>query len=1312
VDEHVRALERAVPLQGLLGYLNFSEGKPDPRIQKQINDAYAFSSERGVALPWRILNEALRSQLQALHHGAAGGFRDISQATAVLQLTFDRVLPAYREHHHDLFFHLSEDDLFQPFFLARAFEAILSQRGPWDEESRIVKGTLRRLNDYVGHRPIAVLESRPLGEPYEHERFRPIPLYLRGPGAASGPYRAIVEQAVKILEATDPNLLADAYFDPALLDELALDPRGYDFGHPAEKRPNYCFGEWDPHQIDNQGRYRRYVARQIVLDALRDRLTNRGPLSEEEALFEAAAVFAGTVLMATGVSGAGPNTHDSSTTLSTLVPRIAKYREAFYSSLLERVTGQHGRRLRQEATKTRQAFGGARQHLNHYFAHQRALQLQQRHLALLLAQIGYAGASRRQVAKITVASVRMLTEIHIRLTAGRLHVDRGELARAAEQIPLIEDLIRRGIDCGALADPWNVLGFQGQYPRFTALEDSIRDQRIDDLIQAVDGLLKLYVRVLSEGAAAGTFVAGQDLTKEMKRLAGWWDRFATTTVSDVPKVHGGEATSSAEHVATALAHWRQRGAATADLGFWRQHLDSFKTPKAFALVIDALLRKQDYKAAMALLMTWLGQAEEVPLEEGEFSFHHLALRWMLGVLADVAGEGAKPAPETVAEARALVNKFFDYLEANAEDYWTVPGLDVAGFGEEAAGAKSSAEEDSLYSAAYEDVTYKDTTQNDVEEEVLEVGPQKDFDLEAEAERLEKRLRFSATAARLWNIATRLLRRPGSPPGPKDKSNPEVAWYAQARKNYQDLLKLLDAVHDHEVPAPQGTYESLVEFDRRRVLKERLLGAVIATCMDTALAVGALRGTLGEAGDGDLPELSRPVWEDSVIRLEQALLRGQVSEARALLPKFIEEFRQEPLLYTPLSQGGHPWQILRAILAQTILRALLANLPRQGLIRESYVLLRIAHAMEQGQPLGGTRVTEFDRLFQVACQTVTLAVLDSAAIPQGERVTPEEVADLLEGLMEPFLALWVEHSRTLRVAVLERITEEREWAQLREFIVRYGRDLFSAKFLTPANLSAILHQGVGPYLDYLRDHADPLHPVRLIEDLEKGLSRPEAEQKLELILQVILENYEEYRDYNATTPQSDFGENLYQLLALLRVKASYQRTAWQLRPLVLVHEALARRHHAAAAVWRQQFQGLTGEIAAEHLKELAKLEKAHGMRLRTVADLLEERFVKPLEDDRLCALIEPAMEAARRSDDSGVSELEKELQPYAEHPTGAGLDVPHWLQRLQGEVHRVEATRTALASLAENLFQVPKILVPLGQLRDQLRDWQELAKDET
>ena len=59
-------------------------------------------------------------------------------------------------------------------------------------------------------------------------------------------------------------------------------------------------------------------------------------------------------------------------TLSTLLPRIARYREGYYAALLPRIQGRHGERVRQEAARTRQPFAGARQHLNSFLARQRA----------------------------------------------------------------------------------------------------------------------------------------------------------------------------------------------------------------------------------------------------------------------------------------------------------------------------------------------------------------------------------------------------------------------------------------------------------------------------------------------------------------------------------------------------------------------------------------------------------------------------------------------------------------------------------------------------------------------------------------------------------------------------------------------------------------------------------------------------------------------------------------------------------------------------------------------------------------------------
>ncbi|HEV3119909.1 MAG TPA: hypothetical protein VGY58_22810, partial [Gemmataceae bacterium] len=613
MDERFKDLDAVVPLQGLLGYLNFAGGKPDARFQKQLSDAYRFLAKKGAPEPHAVLPDLLRGKLAELRAGGTSAFRDTRQAEAVLTLVFAKLLPAYHSHHADLLFHQPDRELFQPFFVARAFEAVLLQGAPWEESERIVAAALTYLNDYVGHRPIAILETRPKGEPYEHERVRPVPIYIREAGVGWGRYHALVSKALEILATTDGAIVAEAYFDAELLDELAYDPRAYDHGHPVNRRPNYVFGEWDPHHLDNQSRYRRYVARQITLDALLDRVEHPGALDPAELLFEAAAVLAGTILMATGSSGNSPATHDSTTTLATLMPRIAKYRDAFYASLINTVGGSHGGRLREEATTTRQPFGGARQHLNQYLASHRAAQLQQKQLALLFAEMGYAEQGLAEAARIPAASTRMLSEIVGRLTTGQLLADRAEVQQAVQLLPEVEDLLRRGIDCGAFADPWNILGFQGLFPLFTAREDSIRDTRIDELVHVVEQIFNLYSRLVSELAASGATSLQQELLGRLRKLATWWDRFASVEVSDVHRVHGGEALASATHVGTALTRWHERGETTADLAFWREHLEGFQSPKAFALVVDALLRKRDFRAAMALLMNWLGQAETVPL---------------------------------------------------------------------------------------------------------------------------------------------------------------------------------------------------------------------------------------------------------------------------------------------------------------------------------------------------------------------------------------------------------------------------------------------------------------------------------------------------------------------------------------------------------------------------------------------------------------------------------------------------------------------------------------------------------------------------
>src|SRR5262249_46656743 len=160
---------------------------------------------------------------------------------------------------------------------------------------------------------------------------------------------------------------------------------------------------------------------------------------------------------------------------------------------------------------------------------------------------------------------------------------------------------------------------------------------------------------------------------------------------------------------------------------------------------------------------------------------------------------------------------------------------------------------------------------------------------------EPRLRFLSTLARLWNIATRCFRAAG----PDDKTRATIAaWLEQALANRRRLLELLHGVYEHEIPRPAtGSFDSMIGFDRRNVMKHRRLSRGMATAPDQQLAAGALR-SLGGAQE-EAPELP---WEPGVLGLERALFARDRWRAEAAVREFIAAFRSERLLYTPLEHG--------------------------------------------------------------------------------------------------------------------------------------------------------------------------------------------------------------------------------------------------------------------------------------------------------------------------------------------------------------------------------------------------------------------------
>ncbi|HEX4414667.1 MAG TPA: hypothetical protein VH107_13625 [Lacipirellulaceae bacterium] len=1298
-------------LEEAVGYLNFSSGASDPKFLRTLDALFESIDARGdrTQPPLSILCDWLGCRMDFLTANSTT-YRDVTQARAVITILREHLAPAYRAFHRDLIWHQSDADLWRPLFVGRAIEAILSQGPPWEDTQRIVDRSLEALNDYIGYRPIAVLESERQMEPYAHERVRPIPLYIKDVGVAPGIYRELIERALAILNETDPEIRQQAWFDPQLVEELALDPRAYDFDHPASKRPNHHFGQWDLNHVDNRGYYRRFVLQQMTLDALLSRLDDAvhgksdpeisTDIVREELMFEAAAVLAGTILMASGTTGNGPGCHNSDTTLSNLLPHIAAYRDQFYDNLLTHSSGPLGERLRAEAQRTRQPFGAARQHLNHELARRRAVQMQHVHLAQLYARMGYPDAALAEANGVRIASARMLCQIYCLLTAGHQAIDAHQLDTVARTLPEIEKLLQRGIECGALVDPWNIIGFGGNFSLFPALENTVHDFRVDDLIDLVEQILDLAARAWTEAAALDDTKRETEFSAALGRLAAWWDKYATSGVGGVKRVVGKEIEVSTNLVAGALSAWHKAGAAAGDVKFWSMFVDQFDSPKAFQLVVEALLERGDRVASMALMLQWVSQVEYTPLEDGDASFHPLVLRWLRTVenYEDATGEDQWP----------LVAKFLQHLEASADIYWQVPEFELASSSESAAeneddvddelageideeseddtsdGADSWQDDDPdrIFSAAYEDMVYQDSTDDGFDAGIIdEYTDGTELELEEESQRLGQRLEFLSTISRLWRqtaIAWKM-----------DAHNAErhellENWCGQAMSRHEKLLELAEAVHQYRIPQPRGSHDSMVEFDHQRMVKDSLLEHIIATAVET---VGAGRLILATSvREGDPSEEHCHVDDGESVAVLRGLLANDAAAVTRHWPQFLKWLSDQELLYVPLSKGGKPRRIVRARSLGQLLHDLLSWLPRLGLIRETCQLLDAAQLMEADHPVGPGAVTEYDRLFTSGYQAIVRALVDSAEDWDDERAAktssqllitrPSDtmLVEALQDLTETQLNRWLAHSRTLRLSVVERLSADNEWQGFVAFVERYGHDLFTQKFLNLGNLRAILHQHAGVWLSNL-EHSEDDSEIRLVTELGHGIPREEAAKWLSLALEAIVENYREYRDYNTTTTHSDHGELLYTLIDFIRLRANYDRVAWNLRPVVMAHEILVRHNRPTAAeLWQQALAERTAETAAANLARFEELCHQYGVRLPSVAERLGERFTRPLAIDRVRALVGPAVDAAETEDRAPITALEQEISSLAQDPAGAGLDLPDWLAALEEEVSHVRCRR--------------------------------------
>ena len=1302
-------------IDDILGYLNFSNGTTDAKFQQNLNQACLQCHS---AMPAPILKAAFLQRLSSLN-STNPAFADCEQAESIILIVFDQLLSDFQQHHADLLFHLAKEDFQRPLFLVRLFEAALQQGAPWTDSERIVSSAISQLNDFLGYRPVAILDNDREMQPYSHERFRPIPLYTKEAGVSVGLYHDLIERTIRFFDEVPAEIIQESHFNLDHLDELALDVRAHDHQHPMNKRTNYMFGEWDPHLIDNRGFYRRFVIRKIILDALIHWLDeSQKPQDIEESLYDASAVLCGTILMASSISGAGPNTYDSSVTLTSLLPHVAHQRDAFYAQLLNSTTGPRSDRLSREAEMTQQPFGHVRQSLNMHLSRYGSHQIQHRHIAQLYAIMGFPEAAQAEAASIPSLACRFETEIHRRISNTHQLLAKQQLSQADELIKEIEDWYDRGIECGAFVDPWNILSFQGHFPLFHTREDSVPDHRIEFLIDLTLSIFNIFTRAMIETASQGDTERCENLSTRFRKMAEQWDQYATTTVEEIPPLNGLECWESATHISSTLAEWMHAGEEAGDISFWKQRLDRFQSAQSYSQVIDALLEKQDQVASMGLLMQWLSQADSVGLQTDSYAFDDLLLRWMSQVT-----EHSRDTESSWTD----ICRLFDYLEANAEDYWSAPKLsDASGLPSQPENKTDgpsdfatefpdeepdSDEENSLYQAAYDDVVFRDSAEDGHLGDTLDDGfGQGTTEFELINRVLEPKLKFLNTLTLLWQQTSYFL---FSQVQQNSEASLDIAstyerisdWANRTTQLKKGLTHLLFDVWKNDISFSSGDHDANIEFDIQLQVKLYLLHTITVTIVGCRHTQKILLSYLPE-GSSSTPQPQNE-FETLITQIYRGVFRRDVETVRSLLPSLNDQLQGKALLYIPFDRDGHPQQILEARTLQAILRFLLAELPRIGLIEETSGLLLTAQRMERASRLEGLAVSEFSPLFRTGLQNSLDCILTSADDSELPAITEPELLNLIVEVIDRYQEQWLSHSQTMRLSTIEALLNEQTDSEIESFIKKYGADFFHAADLTLGFVRAILHNGIDEYLDFLQENEDPLHPHPLLTDLENGsISRESAIRNLELVYEIVVDRFDRFIEYNNTTTQSDYGEKFYCLLEFLKLEAQYERDSWNAIPFGIAHQAMVQNGNLELAkIWEQLHAEKNHQRAEEHLFSLQELETQYGMRLPAVSDLLNERFIKPFAVNRMLALVGPSIRDAREENfpSKSFESLELEISNYVSETTGSGIDLPGWLQKLERKVDKIDEQYYSGTIPLEHELSLPPISIDLNLLSKQLQN---------
>jgi hypothetical protein len=512
---------------------------------------------------------------------------------------------------------------------------------------------------------------------------------------------------------------------------------------------------------------------------------------------------------------------------------------------------------------------------------------------------------------------------------------------------------------------------------------------------------------------------------------------------------------------------------------------------------------------------------------------------------------------------------------------------------------------------------------------------------------------------------------------------------------------------------------MARYDRERMQKESLLEQAILTCVRTASAELILRAAREVIGAGLDPSSSATGSSSAptsiseelefAARLIASAMRHDREATERLSNQLIELLPEQEILYAPLSRGGRPRQIAEVRIRHQYLQDTLVALPRLGMIRNTLQLIETIRQMERNVPQGRGAVTQFDDMFEVGFQELVELLVRSTDNDQRQLQSDDQDADTvliscLEQLAESALAIWLRHSQSLRLSVLERVRSPAHWKRLVAFVEKYGGDLFTQEFLHLGNIRAILHYGPDNWLRDLSAADYHRQNIKLLDDLDRDITREEAAQWLGLILEAVSESYDEYRDYNSTTTQSDSGANLYILLDFLRLRSEYDRVAWNLRPVILAHRVLVRRHRSEAAqLWRRLLHERLGAEANSYSQRFARLQKKYAVNLGTISQRIDERFLQPMTIDRMQSLIEPAIAQSQSGAPCHAFEiLAEEAEILMRESHSSGISVPKWLAALEEEIDRLDnASAPGALQSSDDVLDLRQGVLSLDDLQAQL-----------